>query len=181
MTITATAAATRAGVTVGTIRTWCRKGVVAAIKNAGRWVIDTASLAHRISLGKLAKKSPKPIIYSIETMTAIGGSEWTSRDGSKHRVYINDWHALAGLDVSYYKTGNVNGATLGGRAIANGRVAGIANAIAKVYYDTTDGALHVTHYGNAEAVPVRYLDGHRDTVNLVDLIHDGVRAAIAAL
>ena len=33
-------------VTVATIRTWCRRGVVAATKQAGRWVIDTDSLAH---------------------------------------------------------------------------------------------------------------------------------------
>lgn len=47
-----TAAATQAGVTVATIRAWCRRGVVAAAKRAGRWVIDAASLAYRISLTK---------------------------------------------------------------------------------------------------------------------------------
>jgi hypothetical protein len=50
-TITATAAATQAGVTVATIRTWARRGVIAAVKTAGRWVIDTTSLAHRIAIG----------------------------------------------------------------------------------------------------------------------------------
>lgn len=47
---TATAAQT-AGVTVATIRTWCRRNVIAAVKTAGRWVIDAASLAYRITLG----------------------------------------------------------------------------------------------------------------------------------
>ncbi|MEU8040849.1 helix-turn-helix domain-containing protein [Streptosporangium sp. NPDC049078] len=46
-----TAAATQASVTVATIRTWCRKGVIAALKVSGRWVIEAASLARRIALG----------------------------------------------------------------------------------------------------------------------------------
>lgn len=46
-----TTAATQANVTVRTIRTWCRKGVVAATKTAGRWIIDPASLARRIEIG----------------------------------------------------------------------------------------------------------------------------------
>lgn len=47
-----TTAAQRAGVTAATIRTWCRKGVVAAIKCAGRWIINASSLAYRITIGK---------------------------------------------------------------------------------------------------------------------------------
>lgn len=44
----ATTAATKSKVTVHTIRTWCRTGVIAAVKTAGRWDIDTKSLrAHR--------------------------------------------------------------------------------------------------------------------------------------
>ena len=48
-----TTAAAQAGVTVATIRTWCRHNVIAAVKTSGRWVIDTASLAHRIAIGAL--------------------------------------------------------------------------------------------------------------------------------
>jgi hypothetical protein len=48
-----TAAATEAHVTVATIRTWCRIGAVAAVKQAGRWIIDTASLAARIAIGAI--------------------------------------------------------------------------------------------------------------------------------
>lgn len=47
-----TAAALQANVTVPTIRTWCRIGAVAAIKQAGRWLIDSTSLAHRIAIGQ---------------------------------------------------------------------------------------------------------------------------------
>lgn len=48
-----TAAATEANVTVATIRTWCRIGAVAAVKTAGRWTIDAASLIHRIAIGRM--------------------------------------------------------------------------------------------------------------------------------
>lgn len=48
-----TTAAHTAGVTPGTIASWCRKGVIAAVKQAGRWVIDTASLIRRVALGTL--------------------------------------------------------------------------------------------------------------------------------
>jgi hypothetical protein len=58
-----TAAATQANVTVATIRTWCRKGVVAATKVAGRWVIDSASLARRIEIG--ARMSSPAARYTV--------------------------------------------------------------------------------------------------------------------
>lgn len=45
-----TAAATQAGVTIDTIRHWCRLGAIAATKAAGRWTISAASLARRIRL-----------------------------------------------------------------------------------------------------------------------------------
>lgn len=57
-----TAAAAQAAVTVATIRTWCRAGAVAAVKRAGRWVIEAASLAARISIGAMrAKRRTTPV------------------------------------------------------------------------------------------------------------------------
>lgn len=53
-----TTAAAQANVTVATIRTWCRRGVIAAVKQAGRWIIDTASLAHRIEIGTRRMTDP---------------------------------------------------------------------------------------------------------------------------
>ncbi|MFE3577824.1 hypothetical protein [Streptomyces vinaceus] len=50
-TLTTTAAATQAHVTAATIRNWCRRGAVTAIKTAGRWIIDASSLARRITIG----------------------------------------------------------------------------------------------------------------------------------
>lgn len=49
-------AASHAGVTTATITKWCRIGAVAAIKQAGRWIIDTASLANRIAIGTYRRR-----------------------------------------------------------------------------------------------------------------------------
>ncbi|MEU3613553.1 hypothetical protein ABZ725_14715 [Streptomyces sp. NPDC006872] len=59
-----TAAALQANVTADTIRTWCRRGAVAALKQAGRWIIDTASLAHRIAIGQ--RRTRKAATVSID-------------------------------------------------------------------------------------------------------------------
>ena len=69
-TITTAAAASEAHVTVATIRTWCRRGVVAAVKSAGRWLIEAASLAHRIAIGAMrTRKATKPMIDLAATYT----------------------------------------------------------------------------------------------------------------
>jgi hypothetical protein len=53
MTTTDTAtAAHQAHVTPATIRTWCRNGIVTAVKAGRRWAIDTASLLRRIAIGR---------------------------------------------------------------------------------------------------------------------------------
>jgi hypothetical protein len=71
-----TTAATEARVTVATIRTWCRRGVVAATKTAGRWVIDSASLTRRIEIG--ARMSSPTTRYTIvEGANQYGTTTWT--------------------------------------------------------------------------------------------------------
>jgi len=57
------AAADVARVTVATIRTWCRRGVIAAEKVGGRWVIEETSLLHRIALG-----GKEPAVTTIESV-----------------------------------------------------------------------------------------------------------------
>ncbi|MEU3220058.1 helix-turn-helix domain-containing protein [Streptomyces sp. NPDC006971] len=71
MTTTATAA-TQADVTIATVRRWCRRGVVAAVKVAGRWVIDTASLARRIAIGAWRQTVTKQTAPAPGTMGARG-------------------------------------------------------------------------------------------------------------
>lgn len=164
-------AATKAHVTVATIRTWCRRNVIATVKTTRGWVIDEASLLHRIALGKRA--------LTVETMTAIGGRRWTK--AGHDRVYINDIAEYLGLDVDYYNTGNVSGATLDGHPIANGRAGGILGCIDKVYFDAADGKLHARFATGAREYEVRLLSGERIYIDFVGRVFTGIRAAIAAL
>lgn len=55
-----------------------------------------------------------------EQMIAIGGKPWKPKQGPE-RVYINDWHRLAGLEIEYYKTKNIRSATLNGEPISNAK------------------------------------------------------------
>ena len=69
-----TTAARQAGVTVATIRAWCRIGAVAATKRNGRWTITPASLTRRIEIGE--KRMPR---YTIsETNRERLGRTFTS-------------------------------------------------------------------------------------------------------
>lgn len=167
-----TAAALKANVTADTIRAWCRYGAVAAVKQAGRWVIDSASLAARIAIGKIkARKLPRPVMYSVETVTAIGGNRW-QRNGMD-RVYINDWAAFAGLETSHYNTGNISGATWQGEGISNRQAGLILGCIDKVWFDAATGQIHARYgYGESRVAT-------REQVWAA--VVTGIRAAIAAL
>lgn len=87
-----TAAALEAHVTIATIRTWCRHGVITATKQAGRWIIDTASLAHRIAISawkRPARKETTPVIdlTATYTYTQAGDTEPTTITPTvKHRT-----------------------------------------------------------------------------------------------
>lgn len=88
-TLTSTAAATQAGVTVATIRSWCRRGTVTATKAAGRWVINASSLARRITIGTWRNSvapSPTP---TPGTMAARGRdyvAAWPTGITRKHNL-----------------------------------------------------------------------------------------------
>jgi hypothetical protein len=84
---TATAAST-ANVTVATIRTWCRNGVITATKQAGRWIIDAASLAWRIALATIKTRREAGMdrdTYETETRK-IGYTPM--KDGGCRQVYL---------------------------------------------------------------------------------------------
>lgn len=101
---TTTAAAT-AGVTTDTIRTWCRYGAITATKRAGRWVINAASLTHRITIGKLKKAmTPKPdqtqLFLDELSMTLGDLTDATSTAPIKallKDVQTRDTHGIAGV------------------------------------------------------------------------------------
>ncbi|MEU6925532.1 hypothetical protein [Streptomyces sp. NPDC046631] len=72
VTVTTAAAAAQADVTTATIRIWCRRGVVAAVKKAGRWAVSTVSLARRIAIGAMRHRrmtGGAPVIDLSTTMT----------------------------------------------------------------------------------------------------------------
>lgn len=108
--------------------------------------------------------------YTAEQIIRIGGREW--RKGNKHRVYINRdvWTRLIGLETSHYKTGNIRSATLDGEQISNSRAYDILHCIDSVYWDSTDGQIHIRI-----AWPGRYSD------RVPDWIRDGIAEAVAAL
>ncbi|WP_107055767.1 helix-turn-helix domain-containing protein [Streptomyces sp. NRRL F-5135] len=172
-----TAAAREAHVSVATVRGWCRRGVIAATKTAGRWIIDAASLAARIAIGAM-KRPARPAVLTADTMVAIGGRRW--QKNGMDRVYLNNWTEFSGLDVDYYRSGNVASAEFLGRAIANGRVGGIVGSISKVYFDVPTGRLMFQHHG-ADALHIRFYDGERTTVDLLGIVSRSIRAAVAAL
>jgi hypothetical protein len=166
---TSTAAA-EAHVTVATVRTWCRLGAVAAVKQAGRWIIDTASLAARIAIGAM-KRPAKKVIYSIETMTAIGGNRW--QKNGMDRVYLNNWTEFAGIETTQYNTGNISSAAYQGGGISNSQAYKLLGSIDKIWFDAADGKLHCRFGWSESRVATR------DEVWAA--IVAGVRTAIAAL
>ncbi|MEU3447267.1 hypothetical protein AB0H29_08550 [Streptomyces thermolilacinus] len=95
-----TAAATQARVTIATIRTWCRRGVVTAVKAAGRWIIDAASLARRIEIG--ARRVNQPADTSDLNPTILRSIRRARLGYTPHRA---DKAALAGRYVLAYPTG----------------------------------------------------------------------------
>ncbi|MEU0783491.1 hypothetical protein ABZ341_18195 [Streptomyces sp. NPDC006173] len=85
MTTTALAA-TQANVTVATIRAWCRHGVIAAVKTAGRWVIDTASLAHRITVGTWRNRVTAPTPGTMADRGQDYVAAWPANIAAKSRL-----------------------------------------------------------------------------------------------
>ena len=70
----------------------------------------------------------------------LGGREWIGRNGQR-RIYL-DWPELAGLKISWYKSGSISSATINGEPISN-RKAGMLLA-AKVWFDVEAGELRHT-------------------------------------
>ena len=164
-----TTAAQQAGVTVDTVRAWCRIGAVAAHKVAGRWIIRAEFLAYRISLG--IRRRTRKAAYTLENMLAIGGNRWTR--GDKDRVYLNDWSDYLGLATATYKTGNISSATLNGEKISNAEAGRLLCAVYKVYFDVPTSKV-VIQWGRSEPRSM-------DREDIAQAIFAGIRAEIAAL
>lgn len=167
-----TTAATEAQVTVATIRTWCRIGAVAATKTAGKWVIDTVSLARRIAIGarRLARKATA-FVLTADHCLALGGSRW--QRGDMDRIYFNNWAAFAGLELSFYNTGNISGATWQGELVSNSQGHKLHDSLHKLYFDVTDGKLY-GRFGWSESRIATQQE-------VLDAACRGIRTAAAAL
>src|SRR5690554_5118355 len=91
---------------------------------------------------------------TAQQILALGGREWTGRNGQR-RIYLNNWYELAGLKVSWYKSsGSISSATIDGEPISN-RKAGMLMT-AKVWYDVEAGELRHTIRHVAENARIDY-------------------------
>lgn len=86
-----------------------------------------------------APDKPVPGALTKAQMFAIGGRPWCR--GDQDRVYLNvdTWAPMINLVLSWYKSGNVQSATLNGEKISNRR--GSELAAGKVFWE--NGAIHV--------------------------------------
>jgi hypothetical protein len=78
MTVTTATAASLASVSVRTIRTWCRTGLIVARKLHGRWTVTLASLLHRLNaarpraLDRLRKGENAPAMTGRAARVRVG-------------------------------------------------------------------------------------------------------------
>src|SRR5690606_4904672 len=89
--------------------------------------------------------------YTAEQIIAIGGREWTGHNGQR-RIYLNNWHQLAGLEIERYKSGSIRFAAVDGEQISNTKAAKVAAA--KVWFDMETGQLRHTIRRAAEEARV---------------------------
>lgn len=68
-----------------------------------------------------------------EKLEALGLTHWIK--GDMDRIYINnkDLKAVFGLEIEYYKSGNIKSATLNGDKLSNNKAFGLLRN--KIYFD----------------------------------------------
>jgi|AGTN01.2.fsa_nt_gi hypothetical protein len=103
-----------------------------------------------------ADANPVTLADFVRSIVAVGGREWKT-DSGKHRVYFNDLEAWYGLDLEFYKSGNIHGAMLDGRGISNTSARKIRGLIPeKLYFDLTDEKWH--WYGGDRSHALKIID-----------------------
>ena len=86
---------------------------------------------------------------------------WKHPGTGEERWYVNNTHELAGLELHYYKTGNICAAYLGGEKISNGQARREMNELGKVWL-TADGEIHTQHEGrHTEAIVAAVKDAQQ--------------------
>lgn len=84
----------------------------------------------------------------------LGGREWVGRSGQR-RIYLNNWHELAGLEVTEYGSGNIRWAAICGEPISNTKAAALLTA--KVWFEPETGELKHTIRHVAKAARVEHI------------------------
>lgn len=77
--------------------------------------------------------------WKIAKLLILGGKSWVK--DSCNRIYVNTDELLTslGYEWGYYKTGNLEWATLDGSHISNSKFSKIHNSINKFWYDINTG------------------------------------------
>lgn len=77
------------------------------------------------------------------------GKLWIHPKTGEKRWYVNKAWELVGLEVSYYKSGNISGSTLKGEAISHGRAGKMITTLDK-FWITEDGECHASYIVDRE-------------------------------
>ncbi|MEU6054299.1 hypothetical protein ABZ829_28240 [Streptomyces xanthochromogenes] len=157
-----TAAALKAHVSVDTIRAWCRIGAVSAVKAAGRWLIDTTSLARRIAIGAMRARKQRPVNQPAEPVE-VRIDEWTTIRASQETspaFGTTTWYAVE--YINGYRTGCIpsDGATA-------------EEAIEKMRYKIKQ----MRAQKERQAILMGSLAASGVSVECVDTLGDGIRMA----
>lgn len=81
----------------------------------------------------------------VNALIKLGGREWKTEDGEKHRVYFKNIREFYGLSCEFYKSsGRVSSATLNGDKISNNTANKLCTYLdlAGLYYDVNEGAFY---------------------------------------
>lgn len=84
----------------------------------------------------------------MTTTLELDFNEWVHPTTKQVRRYVNNWTDICGLEVDYYKSGNVSSAALNGEHIPNVRA--VAIMCAKVWLDEAD-QVHVDYLSRRAA------------------------------
>ena len=92
---------------------------------------------------KMAAYKGDDMVLHEGVVPLIGGKKWVSSTGEV-RYYFNDLENLVGLNLTFYGTGNISGATFNGERISNSKAKKILSSLigAKVWYSQKDGKIH---------------------------------------
>lgn len=90
----------------------------------------------------------------LDAMKQVG-NEW--QKGDHHRIYFNFEYSDLGLDISYYKSGNVSYAKYDGEKISNSQARRMMSWTGKIFYDVNEDKMK-TQYWKDDELEQRAID-----------------------